>query len=107
MRTRWPEQLETWYQTPDWAAIPSGETLQAVLVRVVSALREVTCRHPRDTVVLVGHDSVNRVIRLHALQLPLSRYWRLGQGPCAINELDFTENGFVVRALNETHHLQT
>jgi probable phosphoglycerate mutase len=55
----------------------------------------------------VGHDSVNRVILLHALQLPLSRYWRLAQRPCAINEIDFSENGFVVQTVNETHHLRT
>jgi probable phosphoglycerate mutase len=106
VRARWPEQLETWHRTPDWAAISCGETLQAVLVRAVSALREVICRHPRDTVVLVGHDSVNRVILLHALQLPLADYWRLGQSPCAINELDFSEGGFNIRSINETGHLK-
>jgi phosphoserine phosphatase len=33
----WPELLETWYQAPHWAAIPGGETLQAVQSRAVSA----------------------------------------------------------------------
>jgi broad specificity phosphatase PhoE len=107
VRAQWPELLDTWYRSPDWAAFPGGETLQDVLTRAVSALREVIQRHPRDTIVLVGHDSVNRVILLHALQLPLSRYWRLAQRPCAINEIDFSENGFVVQTVNETHHLRT
>lgn len=106
VRTRWPDELETWYRTPDWASIPGGETLQGVLSRITKTLRHVIARHPRDTVVLVGHDSVNRVILLHALQLPLSRYWRLGQDPSAINELDFSEAGFTVRSLNETQHLK-
>jgi broad specificity phosphatase PhoE len=106
VRGRWPEQLETWYRTPDWAAIPGGETLPDVLARIAAALRRVTGQHPRDIVVLVGHDSVNRVILLHALQLPLARYWRLGQDPCAINELDFSDAGFTVRSLNETQHLK-
>jgi len=106
VRGRWPEQLETWYRAPDWATIPGGETLQGVLARTTSALREVIGRHPNDTVVMVGHDSVNRVILLHALQLPLARYWRLGQDPCAINELDFSEAGFTVQSLNETQHLK-
>jgi broad specificity phosphatase PhoE len=107
VRAQWPELLDAWYRTPDWTAIPGGETLQEVLARAVSALREVISRHPSDTVVLVGHDSVNRIILLHALQLPLSRYWRLGQGPCAVNEIDFSENGFVVQTVNETQHLRT
>ncbi len=101
---RWPAELGTWYRAPDWAAIPGGETLPNVLVRAVLALREVTARHPSNTVVLVAHDSVNRVILLHALGLPLSGYWRLGQRPCAINEIDVSGNGCVVLSMNETCH---
>jgi len=55
--------------------------LQDVLVRALSALRDVVGRHPNDTVVLVAHDSVNRVILLHALGLPLSRYCGSGSIP--------------------------
>jgi len=106
VRGRWPGLLETWYRAPDWAAIPGGETLQDVLVRALSALRDVVDRHPSDTVVLVAHDSVNRVILLHALGLPLSRYWRLGQHPCAITEIDFLGDGSVVLSMNETGHLK-
>jgi broad specificity phosphatase PhoE len=61
---------------------------------------------PEETVVLVGHDSVNRVILLHALELPLSRYWHLGQAPCAINQIEAARDRFFVRSLNETYHLQ-
>ena len=104
-RSRWPEPLDTWYRAPDWAAIPGGETLQQVLTRTVAALRDVIGRHPSDSVVLVGHDSVNRVMLLHALGLPLSRYWRLGQHPCAINEIEFSGDGFAVLSMNETYHL--
>ena len=105
VRKRWPERLETWYRAPHWAAIPGGETLQALLTRTVAALRDVIGRHPHDTVVVVGHDSVNRVILLHALDLPLSRYWRLGQAPCAINEIDFSGGGSLILSMNETYHL--
>jgi phosphoserine phosphatase len=69
-------------------------------------LRQVSGRHPTDTVVVVGHDSVNRVMLLHALGLPLSRYWRLGQHPCAINEIDFSGDDCAVLSMNETGHLK-
>ena len=105
VRRKWPEALDTWYLTPHWAAIPSGESLQDVLARTVAALREVVQRHPKETVVVVGHDSVNRVILLHALDLPLSRYRRLGQDPCAINKIDVSAGEFTVRSVNETSHL--
>jgi probable phosphoglycerate mutase len=62
--------------------------------------------HPKQTVVLVGHDSVNRIILLHALDLPLSRYRRLAQDPCAINEIDFSAGEFTVRSVNGVDHLK-
>jgi probable phosphoglycerate mutase len=103
---KWPELLDTWYRAPHWAAIPGGESLQDVLARTVAALRDVIGRHPTETVVVVAHDSVNRVILLHALDLPLSRYRRLGQDPCAINEIDFSGGEFTVRSFNDTYHLK-
>jgi broad specificity phosphatase PhoE len=103
---KWPETLDTWRRAPHWAAIPGGESLQDVLARAVAALREVIGRHPRDTVVVVGHDSVNRVILLHALELPLSRYRGLSQDPCAINEIDVSAGEFTVRSVNGIDHLK-
>jgi probable phosphoglycerate mutase len=105
-RSRWPEEVETWYRAPHLASIPGGETLQAVLARVAAALQEILRRHPNDVVVLVGHDSVNRVILLHALDMSLSRYWCLKQDPCAINEMNFADDMFIIRTINETWHLQ-
>lgn len=105
VKARWPDELSAWYRRPDWAAIPDGETLQDVLARSAAALRDVVRRHPAETVVMVGHDSVNRVILLHALELPLSRYWRIRQDPCAINQLGFGDDGFIVASVNQTDHL--
>lgn len=104
-RSSWPKDVETWYCAPHLANIPGGETVQAVLARVACALHEILSRHPIDTVVLVGHESVNRVILLHALDLPLSRYWHVTQDPCALSELDFINGAFTVRTVNETWHL--
>jgi probable phosphoglycerate mutase len=106
VRARWAGELEAWYRHPDWAAIPGGETLQQVLARAVAALREAIRWHPEAPVVLVAHDSVNRVLLLHALELPLSRYWRIKQSPCCINELDFADDGFVIHGINQTDHLR-
>jgi broad specificity phosphatase PhoE len=104
-KTQWPAEFATWFRAPHLAQPPGGETLQDVLARAAATLRTVTGDHPDDTVVLVGHDSVNRVILLHVLELPLSRYWLFKQEPCTINELDFVDGAFGVRTINETYHL--
>jgi broad specificity phosphatase PhoE len=102
---RWPDALATWYHAPQLARPPGGETLQDVLARVAAMLGDILAHHRDGTIVLVGHDSVNRVILMHALDLPLSRYWFFKQEPCAINELDFVDFTFAIRTINETYHL--
>jgi phosphoserine phosphatase len=101
----WPDETELWFRLPHLAAIPKGETLAAVLSRATAALRDILRGHPDGTVVLVGHDSVNRVLLLFALEAPLSRYWQLRQHPCGINELFFDNGSFVVGSINQTQHL--
>jgi probable phosphoglycerate mutase len=102
---KWPEATELWFRTPHVAAIPGGETLAGVLSRATSALSDMLRRHPSGTLVVVGHDSVNRVLLLHAMELALSRYWHLDQHPCGISSLSYADGSFIVHSLNETHHL--
>jgi phosphoserine phosphatase len=105
-KARWPWEVDLWYRAPDQAKIPGGETLQQVQMRIAAALQTVCAAHPEDTVVLVGHDSVNRVILLHALDTSLAQYWRIRQHPCAINQIEFGDNGFVIASMNQTDHLR-
>jgi probable phosphoglycerate mutase len=104
-RRAWLEEVDLWFERPHLALIPGGETLPALFVRAVTALNGILRRHKEGTVVLVAHESVNRALLLYALELPLSRYWRLGQEPAAINQLEFSGAAFFVRTLNETQHL--
>jgi len=105
VRARWPEELRVWFDAPDMASIPGGETLAAVLVRGIEVLQLVLHKHRDQTVVLVGHDSINRVILLHSLGLPLSRYWRIKQEPCCLNEIAIGGETFTIHRINESHHL--
>jgi probable phosphoglycerate mutase len=104
-RQRWPDEVDCWFKTPHLVSIPHGETLATLFARSTAALSAIVRRHFGDTIVIVGHDSVNRVLLLHALDLPLSRYWHLKQEPCGVSELTFEDGSFIVRTMNETHHL--
>ena len=94
-----------WFANPPLVRFPNGESLQDLAARTANALRIVLARHPNETIVLVGHDSVNRALLLEFLELPLSAYWRLAQEPCCINEIDVNEAAVRVRSINETQHL--
>lgn len=95
-----------WFATPQLVRFPNGESLQDLAARTANALRMVLARHPDETVVLVGHDSVNRALLIELLEIPLSAYWRLAQEPCCLNEIDVNEARVRVRSIDETQHLE-
>ena len=105
-RTRWPEVVESWFTTPQLTRFPDGEALVDLQQRSMSMLNELVGRHPGQTVVLVSHTVVNRVILLSILGLGLDRFWRLGQDTCAINVFDAEEGDFTLITLNDTCHLR-
>ena len=102
-----PALFAAWLATPHLVRFPNGESLQDLAARTADALRMVLARHRDETVILVGHDSVNRALLLQLLEQPLSGYWRLAQEPCCINELDIEAIGVRVRSINATQHLET
>ena len=100
-----PVLFAAWFATPHLVRFTNGESLQDLAARVADAVRMVLKRHPDDTVVLVGHDSVNRALLLGFLGLPSSAYWRIDQAPCCLNEIDIGGDRVCVRRINETQHL--
>jgi broad specificity phosphatase PhoE len=71
---------------------------------VADALRFVLARDANGTIVIVGHDSVNRALFLQLLDMPLSAYWRIEQSPCCLNEIDVDDGKVCLRRINETRH---
>jgi broad specificity phosphatase PhoE len=100
-----PEAFAAWFATPHLFRFPNGDSLQDLVARTSEALRLVLARHPAETVVAVGHESVNRALLLQLLDQPLSSYWRIVQHPCCVNEIDVTKGKVRVIRINETHHL--
>jgi probable phosphoglycerate mutase len=86
---------------------PNGESLQDLAARVADALRFAIERHPKETIVMVGHERVNRALLLQAMDLSLASYWKLSQEPCAINELVVSAEGVRVIRINESAHLRS
>lgn len=100
-----PALFDAWFATPQLFRFPNGESLQDLAARVADVVRMVLARHADETIVLVGHDSVNCTLLLSFLGLPLSAYWRIVQEPCCLNEIDATGGKVRISRLNETFHL--
>ena len=103
---RYPDLYRAWLEAPHTVRVPGGEGLDDVRSRVVAGLEEVIARHPEQTVALVSHTVVNRVLLCAVLGLGNDHFWRLGQETCAVNVFDAENGTFTVILLNDTCHLQ-
>lgn len=104
---RWAEMLDKWYNAPQLAVIPNGETLAALRERAIKTVNELAERHAGETILLLGHTVINRVILLGVLGLENERFWRIKQEPCAINLFDVENGDYTLVSLNDTCHLDS
>jgi len=105
VRQRWPEEIDAWYNQPHLAHIPGGETLDDLRARAMRMVNELVDRHCRETLVLVGHTVINRILLLGVLGLGNERFWRIKQGTCAINVFEVEKGDYILVSLNDTCHL--
>ncbi|MCD9031372.1 histidine phosphatase family protein [Luteimonas sp. Y-2-2-4F] len=105
---RHPELLQAWREAPDTVLMPGGgESLQHVADRAWPALaRAMDGLGDDDTLLVVAHDAVNRVILCRVLGIPLSRLWTFRQAPTTLNLLEGGSPGTleVVRLNDCAHH---
>jgi len=106
VREAWPAMFRLWFDEPQLVRFPGGEALQDLVARTGDALRLVVEAGPEETVVLVGHDSVNRALLMQLIDQPLSAYWKLALSPCGITEIDVADGRVRVLRVNETAHLE-
>ncbi len=106
-RLKWPDQLDAWYRNPDKVQIPGGENPLEVQSRAMGAIATVTKTFPNQTIVMVSHTVVNRLILLGILGIGLEHFWQLRQEPCAINIVDVKDNDVSLGTMNDTCHLES
>jgi len=105
-RQRWPEQVDNWYRRPERASIPGGETLIDLRARAMQTVNDLAARHVGQTIALVGHTVINRIILLGVLGLGNERFWHIRQDTCAINVIEAEAGDFTLVSLNDTCHLR-
>jgi len=102
-----PQRLQAWKDAPESVLMPGGESLQMVLERAWPALeRACVGLGADDTLLVVAHDAVNRVLLARILGLPLAKLWGFRQAPATLNLLqgDSVEALEVVRLNDCAHH---
>jgi len=107
IRARDPERLQAWRDAPHEVLMPQGESLQHVFDRAWPALARASAGlGADDTLLVVAHDAVNRVLLCRVLGLPLANLWRFRQAPTTLNLLEGADVDHldVVRLNDCSHH---
>ena len=107
IRARDPERLRAWRESPATVQMPGGgESLGDVLARAWPAFAA-ACEGlgEADTLLVVAHDAVNRVLLCRILGLPLARLWSFRQAPTTLNLLEGASvDALEVVRLNDCQH---
>ena len=97
---------QTWLEAPHLVQFPQGERLEQVRSRAWIAVEEVCAAHAEETVVLVSHVVVNRVLICAVLGLDNSSFWKIAQDNGAISIVDAKEDEYRLVLLNDICHLE-
>jgi len=102
---QFPDLYTGWCTRPHLFRFPKGESLQDLVARAGDTLRYIVNEHKDGTVVLVGHNTVCRILLMLILDQPLSAYWRLQFAPCGLSEVEFVGDVPRVLRISESGHL--
>ena len=105
VKTQYPELYALWQKQPHLVKFPDGECLGDVKHRAMDTLEQIISKHKNDTVAIVAHRVVNKVMLCSVLGLDTSHFWLIRQDTCCINIFEDSPIGYVIFRLNDTCHL--
>jgi probable phosphoglycerate mutase len=103
---RFPHEWQVWRTSPTRVSAPGGESLAAVAERVAAALDVLRDQYDGQTVILVTHAMVVRLLVLAALGLELDRLWTVEATPGGISELEYRKDWVTLHRMNTLAHLE-
>ncbi len=101
------DEYARWRTTPAQVCFPGGESLADVQARLLILVDELLAGHPGQTIVLVGHQIVNKVLACTLLGLGLDRIWRIHQDTAGIDLFQRANDAWITLGLNDTCHLDS
>lgn len=100
-----PADFSLWKRSPEKLQIAEGETLDMVRDRVTKGLINIDFLH-EDTVVIVTHRVICKIIVLHALGIGNEHFWDIKFDPGSITLLEYNNDRHTLLFSNDTCHLE-
>ena len=80
---------------PSRMRFPGGEALREVQFRAIQALEKLGDQHKSESVVVVSHADVIKLVLAHYLGVHIDLFQRIAVSPASISVLHLSEKGFV------------
>lgn len=100
-----PDAWGTWRSAPHTLVAHGGERLPDVAARVKAQTEAFRAAHDGETIVVVTHAIVIRLIVLDALTLGPERLWSVDASPAGITEIELGADWSTVHRMNTLAHL--
>lgn len=91
---------------PSRAYFPNGETMRGVQDRAVDAIEALAAQHPRETVIVVSHADLIKMVMAHYLGTHLDNFQRIVIAPASISILQLGYGRPYVATMNDVAHIQ-
>lgn len=99
---KYPDIFPEWRRRAAEVRIPGGETFQEVKDRAFPAFQKIAASHSDESIVVVAHKSVNRVLLCSLLGVDVNRYRSIAQENACINTIQVRrEDWLIVESINE------
>ncbi|BDI16275.1 phosphoglycerate mutase [Nostoc cf. commune SO-36] len=97
VKQKFAEDYRTWHQRPDELRMLINDTqgtrehfpVLAIYEQARQFWQETLSQHQGETILIVGHNGINRALISTALGIPASRYHSIQQSNCGITVLNF------------------
>jgi broad specificity phosphatase PhoE len=105
VKEEYPELFEEFHKRPAGMRIPEGETFQEVMDRGMAGLEKIRQRHPDQTVLIVTHRVICKLLVLGVMGLGPDRFWQIKLDTCAVCSFFYKDGDWVVTKVNENFFL--
>ena len=96
----YPGIYRQWMSDPTAVTFPEGESFQDLQRRVTACVKSLRAQHAGQTIALVTHGGVIRVLIAEALELEPRNIFRIGQDYAALNLITYLGDAPVVTLVN-------
>ncbi|MEH2122296.1 histidine phosphatase family protein [Nostoc sp.] len=115
VKQKFAEDYRTWHQRPDELRMLLNDAqgtrehfpVLALYEQARQFWQEILSHHQGETILIVGHNGINRALISTALSIPASRYHSIQQSNCGITVLNFAGGlgePVQLESLNQTQH---